>query len=193
MPPAWPGILAAGAALLCIAWAGQGALAGASAVVPADEAVAALTLYLAEPPAEQAAPRLVAQTRKQPASREGKLIIIDPDAPAAPAEAPTATDENGDPVIRFDQPITVGAVPILGHSIAELIAGQPLYPPIEGLDPKFWKDKHCSDCHQWTKDRICEQAKTYVGTGENMIFRLSHPYGAPFKVALERWAKAGCL
>jgi hypothetical protein len=174
---------AIGAAGMCIAFA---TMAG-GAKAPADPELAALSDYtLGAGPA--AAPLRLAQT-DQP-----KIRIVPNGAPAEEPGEPPA-DEELDPVIYFDKTMTTGAVPINGNSIAKLIEGQPMFPPIEGLDERYWKQKHCPDCHQWNKERLCEQARTYVGEGlgQKMIFRLQHPYGAPFKVALMRWANGGCL
>ena len=65
-------------------------------------------------------------------------------------------------------------------------------PPIEGLDRSIWDKKNCGTCHQWTKERLCTQAKTYIGA-EKMVARIEHPYGIAFKQTLERWAEGGCL
>lgn len=105
----------------------------------------------------------------------GALIIAPPDSE----------------IIKFDKPIRLGSDPIDGHSIKELIHGHPLYPPIEGLDRSIW-DKSCDNCHQWTKERLCAQAKTYEGAGNKMMTRLKHPLGIPFKYILMRWATTGC-
>jgi hypothetical protein len=117
-----------------------------------------------------------AQTPKADAGAGGKLII-------------TPSEDQG--MIKFDQPIHLGNDPIDGHSIKELITGKPLYPPIEGLDKSIW-EKTCDNCHQWNKDRLCVQAKTYMGQGNALLTRLQHPLGIPFKYVLMRWATGGC-
>ena len=113
----------------------------------------------------------------------GQLQIEPADEPP-PAAA-------GEP-ITFNRPLDVADPALAGQSIEELIVGSPIFPPIEGLDPGIWKKKNCGTCHQWTKERLCTQAKTYVGA-EKMVRRLEHPYGLPFKQTLERWAVGGCL
>lgn len=100
--------------------------------------------------------------------------------PELPTDAP----------IFFDIPIQFGDPAIDGKSISMLIQGKPLFSPVEGLEHKLW-DNHCSACHQWTKERLCEQAKMYV-TKDTMIMRLPHPLGTRFKVALGRWAQNDC-
>jgi uncharacterized caspase-like protein len=92
--------------------------------------------------------------------------------------------------ITFDMPVQFGEPEIDGKSISQLIEGKPLYAPIEGLDKAIWSN-HCTNCHQWTKDRLCEQAKNYDKV-DISIMRLEHPLGTRFKVALANWAHNGC-
>lgn len=92
--------------------------------------------------------------------------------------------------IFFDIPVQFGDPAIDGKSIAMLIQGKPLFSPVEGLEHSVW-DTHCSACHQWTKDRLCEQAKVYAAN-DVAVLRLQHPLGTRFKVALGRWAKNDC-
>ena len=121
-----------------------------------------------------------------------------PPAAAAPAKDDAALaalraripDLASDRPIFFDIPIQFGDPAIDGKSIATLVQGKPLFSPVEGLDRKVWNN-HCSACHQWTKERLCEQAKTYV-TVDTSVLRLEHPLGTRFKVALSRWAKNDC-
>ena len=92
--------------------------------------------------------------------------------------------------IAFDTPIVFGEPALDGKSISQLITGKPLYAPIEGLDQSLW-DHQCTNCHEWTKERLCDQAKTYDKIDVS-IMRLEHPLGTRFKVALARWAHDGC-
>lgn len=92
--------------------------------------------------------------------------------------------------ILFDRPIHFGDSAIDGKSIAQLIQGKPMFPPVEGLDKSIW-DTHCTSCHQWNQARLCEQAQNYVKV-DTSIMRLEHPYGTRFKVALANWAQNGC-
>jgi hypothetical protein len=102
--------------------------------------------------------------------------------------APSASTP--DDVIRFDVPLTTGPMPINGHSLAELIHGTPLFPPIQGLEESVWK-KQCTSCHQWTQKTLCDQATFYVKNPKAAL-RVPHPYGGPEKVAMIQWAKTGC-
>ena len=118
--------------------------------------------------------------------------------PPAPGQAATPAQTTAMPgpairpedMLRFDQPIPFGPYPVNGHSIAEMIQGQPLFSPIDGVDESVWK-KDCKSCHQWNKDRMCQQGATYVQAPKNVL-RVQHPFGGVFKIALMRWAKSGC-
>lgn len=92
--------------------------------------------------------------------------------------------------VLFDRPLKVGDPAIDGKSLAQLVEGKPLFTPIEGLDKAEWNNS-CSSCHQWTRERLCEQSQRYDRSDAG-ILRLQHPYGPRFKVALANWAKNGC-
>jgi hypothetical protein len=117
-------------------------------------------------------------------------------APAAAASTQPPTHKNAtaamrpEDVLHFDQPIPFGPFPVNGHSIDEMINTVPLFSPVEGLDENLWKKK-CTNCHQWNKDRLCQQALTYVRQPRNVL-RVPHPFGGTLKLALMRWAKSGC-
>jgi hypothetical protein len=103
---------------------------------------------------------------------------------------PSAPMSTTDDIIRFDVPLTTSPAPINGHSLAELIHGTPLFPPIEGLEESMWQ-KQCTSCHKWTQKTLCDQATYYVKNPKAAL-RKSHPYGGPEKVAMIQWAKTGC-
>jgi len=119
-----------------------------------------------------------------------------PPAQSAPPGQPAATAMMPGPpirpedMLRFDQPIPFGPYPVNGHALAEMIQSTPLFSPIEGVDESVWK-KECKSCHQWNKDRLCQQGATYVQAPKNVL-RVQHPFGGVFKIALMRWAKSGC-
>lgn len=106
------------------------------------------------------------------------------------AEAPPAPPK--DP-IRFDTPLTEGSSAVIGKSIKTLITGSPLFPPVRGLPESYWKTQQCSNCHQWTKERLCEQARTYLAASGKRALSKEHPYGGSFKRNLRTWASTGCL
>lgn len=115
---------------------------------------------------------------------------VQPPAANATVQAHAAAPVRPGDVLHFDQPIPFGPFPVNGHSIKEMIDGVPLFAPIEGLDESLWKKK-CSSCHQWNKDRLCQQALTYVRQ-PRFVLRVPHPFGGTLKLALMRWAKSGC-
>jgi hypothetical protein len=119
-------------------------------------------------PAELAAPKAAAQPQV-----------------AAPATAPPPED-----VIRYNEPLKFGPFPVNGSTIEQLIEGIPLFPPLEGLDESLWK-KHCSACHKWDRQTLCEQGTSYAKNPRSAL-RHSHPYGGADKIALMQWAKGGC-
>lgn len=133
-------------------------------------------------------------------------------APAAPGPTPTPvpadttqpvdtadTGDTGDtgapqaatgPVPAFNEPWEQGAFPLNGRSLEQLSNAIPLFAPIPGLPEDVWQ-KPCTGCHQWNKDRLCEQAQTYIADPAK-IFRVQHPHGGIVKNALYQWASAGC-
>ncbi len=136
----------------------------------------------AGPPADNGSETRNAPAAAAPAGEQATAQAAAPqaDVPALPTDAP----------VFFDIPVNFGDPDIDGKSIAQLIQGKPHFAPIEGLDKSVW-DRECSGCHQWTKERLCEQAKNYV-TSDAYVLRLKHPLGTRFKVALGRWASNGC-
>jgi hypothetical protein len=93
--------------------------------------------------------------------------------------------------ITFLTPLSRGFEPIAGRSIAQIIEGSPQYPPIEGLPDEVWKGKHCMDCHQWNKERLCEQGQTYLTATGSFALDKQHPIDG-FKQVLREWAASGC-
>jgi hypothetical protein len=103
---------------------------------------------------------------------------------------PSSPSPSAEAILRFNAPVTTGPMPVNGHSLAELVTGVPLFPPIDGLEETVWK-KHCDSCHRWDQTSLCEQGKTYLKNPKAAL-RVSHPYGGPEKVAMMQWAKTGC-
>jgi hypothetical protein len=96
----------------------------------------------------------------------------------------------GEPALHFRDALGSVPFPMNGHSLAELIQGTPLFPPIQGLEESVWK-KQCPSCHQWSQKNLCDQANTYLKNPKAAL-RVPHPYGGPEKVAMMQWAKTGC-
>jgi hypothetical protein len=120
------------------------------------------------------------------------------------AVAPLRAQEQGGPAliildvtedsrqITFAGPMETDDPVLSGRSIEELARGQPLFPPIEGLPDEVWKDKHCTDCHQWTRETLCEQGQFYLSEGGRVGLGKVHPYGGEFKQSLRSWSAQGC-
>lgn len=111
-------------------------------------------------------------------------VVISPPQPAAEIQ-PQAD-------IAFDTPLIVPGSVINGQSIAQLITGSPLFPPIDGIPETLWKGQQCSNCHKWTKEALCDQGKTYSGPTGPDALQKKHPYGGAFKAALKTYALEGC-
>lgn len=110
--------------------------------------------------------------------------------PSAPARPPDNRIEAA--MITFDTPLPSGTREILGRSLAEIVRGTPLYPPIEGLPPELWQAETCASCHQWTKAALCTQGQFYTDGAEDRISGKKHPLGESFLRVLRRWAETGC-
>jgi hypothetical protein len=133
----------------------------------------------------------------QPAAQADVAILTSAPPAAAPKPQPAPAAANAPPpdifghgVITFTGKITEGPTPVNGSSLAQLITGIPIYPPIEGLPDAVWK-KTCNNCHQWNQQSLCVQAKLYA-KDPKMTMRLQHPYGGPEKIAMMKWAQGGC-
>ena len=94
--------------------------------------------------------------------------------------------------VFFDQPLPTGGLMVKGATIEALIMGAPEFPPIDGLPEIAWKDKQCSDCHQWQRANLCEQGAHYGGSRGSAALTKKHPYGGSFKRNLMVWAEGGC-
>ena len=85
-----------------------------------------------------------------------------------------------------------GGAPVQGMTMSQLVAGSPLFPPIEGLPEDLWKGQKCTNCHQWARDNLCEQGQFYAQKGEERALSSRHPYGGGFRRTLKVWAEGGC-
>ncbi|WP_170755864.1 caspase family protein [Ruegeria lacuscaerulensis] len=102
------------------------------------------------------------------------------------------TGPPGNTPMTLDSVLDFGNDHVRGQTINQLVAGAPLFPPIEGLPDELWKDQSCSNCHQWTPEDLCNQAQTYVNRPEAGNVAKQHPFGGGLKVNLRRWALGGC-
>jgi hypothetical protein len=117
---------------------------------------------------------------------------VEASAPAAPAPLPDTVGGTLPASVSFSEPLRDVAAEIDGRSIEELIRGSPLYPPIDGLPEEMWKGQTCSNCHSWTRDALCDQARTYLGASAARSLQKPHPLGAEFKSVLGIWAAGDC-
>jgi len=79
-----------------------------------------------------------------------------------------------------------------GLAIQDVIIMRPEFPPIAGLPDQVWKDKQCSDCHQWNKQTLCVPATHYTKAKGEASLDKPHPFGGAFKQVLRAWADGGC-
>ncbi|NDW06969.1 hypothetical protein [Jiella pacifica] len=111
--------------------------------------------------------------------------------PSPADEAPAAAVASDQQVtLNFIDPVPFGPFPVRGRSLEQLANSLPLFAPIDGLPEERWK-RQCTSCHQWNKDRLCDQGKSYMADPASII-RIQHPYGGPYKKALATWAGSGC-
>jgi hypothetical protein len=136
------------------------------------------------PPAAEPSPPPAAT-----ASAPAALPVATPSAPpAAASQAPPPAP--ADTSLKFDQPVPFGPLPVNGRSIEELARSVPMFAPLEGLDEAIWK-KTCTSCHQWNRQRLCDQGVSY-SKNPSSVLRIQHPFGGAYKLALMNWAKSGC-
>ncbi|WP_368072356.1 caspase domain-containing protein [Leisingera sp. JC1] len=116
----------------------------------------------------------------------------------APATAPElAAEQAPEPVseagpVTYASPLHVGVPEISGLTLAEAVTRSPAFPPIEGLPDSYWKDQSCSNCHQWTRERLCTQGNTYLSLNMQRSLGKQHPFGGALKQVLKSWAAGGC-
>jgi hypothetical protein len=110
---------------------------------------------------------------------------------AADDPAKSASDAVPDSV-TFTQALLSDVPEVSGQSIAQLIQSSPIFPPIEGLPEAYWKGQKCSNCHEWTAERICTQANTYLTLNMQRSLDKKHPFGGVLKQTLKIWAAGGC-
>lgn len=128
-----------------------------------------------------------------------ELAKLELDTLSKPTQKPTAAPEPTEPVansepeiLTFDGPLSQSEPTLAGKSIADLILGSPLHPPIEGIPEELWKGQDCSNCHAWTKEALCTQGETYNKTAAPKALDKKHPYGGAFKRTIRVWAAQGC-
>lgn len=108
--------------------------------------------------------------------------------PAATEQSTRVVQEN----VTFTEPLNIGVSELNGQTLAELILNKPLFSPIEGIPESVWKEKSCSNCHEWTRSALCDQGKTYMAANAARALGKEHPFGGGFKSSLKSWATNEC-
>ncbi len=109
---------------------------------------------------------------------------------AAQSEGAPTEVAGGD--VTFEAELTTGGEGVLGSTIAQLILGTPMFTPIEGIPDELWKDQNCSNCHEWNREALCTQGKTYLNASAERALGTQHPYGGGFKQNVRAWAANDC-
>lgn len=95
-------------------------------------------------------------------------------------------------VVKFDLPLIAPGSVIDGIILSEITNISPLFPPVEGLPDEYWKGQSCSNCHEWNKERLCDQANVYLTLSGQKSLEKPHPFGGILKRNLRQWAVGGC-
>jgi len=158
-----------------------------------EPSIASYQAYLQAYPvgvfAEFATQELAALKKKATTDPVGTGLSANGQAEVQPVPTPPAPSSD---TVTFTQALLSEIPEVSGRSIAELIESSPLFPPIEGLPDDYWKDQKCSSCHQWTQERICEQANSYLSLNMQRSLSKQHPFGGALKQNLKTWAAGGC-
>ena len=95
-------------------------------------------------------------------------------------------------MVTYDEPMNFGNDGTIGVSLANIVTTSPMFPPIEGLPDEVWKGKICSNCHQWSREALCTQAKTYITKKPVKYQEKQHPFGGMLKINMRNWALGDC-
>ena len=95
-------------------------------------------------------------------------------------------------VVRYDTPLSAPGSVIDGILLSEITTLSPQFPPVEGLPEEYWKDTTCSNCHEWNKERLCDQSNVYLNLSGQRNLEKQHPFDGVLKRHLRQWAAGGC-
>ena len=159
-----------------------------------DGTLAAYDTYLQSYPtgtyAEIVRTEIAALKAGQSTDPVGEGVATVATAPS-PEPSPQPREKEAGPV-TFASPLVSELSEISGRSLAQIIEQAPMFPPIEGLPESYWKTQNCSACHQWTQERLCTQANTYLSLNMQRSLSKQHPFGGVLKRSLKSWAAGGC-
>ena len=131
---------------------------------------------------QEKADRAQAAAAQPPAEEKPEETVIASRAAAAPMG----------PELTWTMPFTNGGEVLIGKSLEQIVKLSPLYPPVEGLPEEYWKEQSCSNCHQWTKQELCDQGMRYLEAPTDDALTKKHPFGGQLKVNVKAWAEGGC-
>ena len=94
--------------------------------------------------------------------------------------------------ISFTSALKSDLEQVNGLTLEHLVQQSPLFPPVAGLPEEYWKEQSCSNCHNWTRDALCTQARTYLTADLQRSLSKQHPFGGVMKRALRSWATGDC-
>ena len=115
--------------------------------------------------------------------------------PAVAAPQPnvsTTVPSGASMAVGWEVPLAGFTPEVNGRTLAQIVEGSPLFSPIEGIPDELWKDQTCSNCHEWTQERLCEQAQVYLGPLAEQSLAKQHPLGGGLKQAMQAWAAWDC-
>jgi uncharacterized caspase-like protein len=95
-------------------------------------------------------------------------------------------------VVRFDAPLVAPGSVIDGIILSQITELSPLFPPVEGLPEEYWKSETCASCHEWTRERLCDQSNVYLNLSGQRSLEKPHPFNGILKRNLRQWAAGGC-
>lgn len=107
-------------------------------------------------------------------------------------EEPGKTQDEKMPTIYFDKPLPNDPQSDNPRTFSQIVKAASPFSPIDGMDDKLWKDKDCSECHNWTRNSLCAQGQFYNSSDESNLTRIQHPFDGYLKLALKNWADNDC-
>ncbi|MFP7675208.1 caspase domain-containing protein [Marivita sp. S0852] len=95
-------------------------------------------------------------------------------------------------VVTFNGPLQAPGSPIDGFAISDLFDLSPQFPPIPDLPEALWANATCASCHEWNRERLCEQSNNYLTLSGQKSLEKAHPFDGALKRNLRQWAAGGC-